>query len=148
VESTWETRDLPVLEAIVRLYDEGNQAVEARELTERTGFDYETVQQALWALAYEQPPFFDPIDTSTFGARDMAAVRSVSGHARRTVGAWPTPEGLADRIIAALNEAADNEPDEVKKGKLRRGAEAVGGVGKGVITDVLAQVITRGMYGS
>jgi hypothetical protein len=145
MESTWESRDLPVLEAIVRLSDEGNYPVEAQELTKRTGFDYETVQQALWALAYEQPPFFDPIDTSSFGGRDMAGVREVSGHARRTVSAWPTPEVLADRIITALNEAANNEPDEAKKGMLRRGAETVGGVGKDVLTGVLTQVITQGM---
>lgn len=50
--------------------------------------------------------------------------------------------------VSALNEAADNEPDEAKKGKLRRGAEAVAGVGRDVLADVMAQVITKGMYGS
>jgi hypothetical protein len=81
----------------------------------------------------------------TFGG--VVGIGAPTGHARRVVGAWPTPEGLADRIIATLNEAAYNEPDEAKKGKLRRGADAVAGVGKDMLTDVMAQVVTRGMYG-
>ncbi|WP_020387712.1 hypothetical protein [Kribbella catacumbae] len=81
------------------------------------------------------------------GEGHIMIVGAPTGHARRVVGAWPTPESLADRIIAALNDAADNEPDEAKKGKLRRAAEAVAGVGRDILTDVTAQVITKGMYG-
>jgi excisionase family DNA binding protein len=30
-------------------------------------------------------------------------------------GQWPTPEAWADRLVDALNDAAESEPDEVKR---------------------------------
>jgi hypothetical protein len=145
MESTWESRDLPVLETIVRLYDETGSSPDPSEISEALGLEGGEVQRALRALEHEQPSFvtrFDKVLTSR-----IVGIGAPTGHARRVVGAWPTPEGLADRIIAALNEAANNETDETKKGKLRRAAEAVAGVGRDILTDVTAQVITKGMYG-
>lgn len=72
-------------------------------------------------------------------------VGGVTGHARRTVGAWPTPESLTDRLAAAFVEAAEAETEPTKKGKLRSAAEFFGGVGKDVSSEVIAKVITHGM---
>jgi len=69
----WETRDLPVLRAIVGLSDEGMDYIEATEIAKRTGFDDDTVQNALWALAGEHPPFFSYEDGSTFDGRRIDA---------------------------------------------------------------------------
>lgn len=145
VESTWETRDLRVLENIVNAYDETGSSPRPPSIATSIGLPEEEVQRALRALRHNEPPFFTKMTGAMGGI--ILLIGEPTGHARRVVGAWPTPDALADRIIAALNDAADNEPDEEKKGKLRRGAEAVAGVGKGVLTDVMAQVITKGMYG-
>ncbi|MFI7067083.1 hypothetical protein ACIBL3_39220 [Kribbella sp. NPDC050124] len=146
MESTGETRDLPVLTHIVEFYDENGHTPDPSDITEACGFDdKETVQRALRALQHEEPPFIKGLQTVLTG--DAIGIGAPTGHARRVVGAWPTPDALADRIIAALNDAADNEPDEVKKGKLHRAAAAVAGVGRDILTDVTAQVITKGMYG-
>ncbi|GAA1691942.1 hypothetical protein GCM10009745_41660 [Kribbella yunnanensis] len=145
MESTWESRDLPVLEAIVRLYEETGTLMSPSRIGVTAGVPESDVQKALRALQHNDPPYITKL--SKQGNGDVYLVGAPTGHARRTVGAWPTPDALADRIIAALNEAADNEPDEVKKGKLRRAAEAVAGVGRDILTDVTAQVITKGMYG-
>ncbi|MGC4940784.1 hypothetical protein [Kribbella sp. DT2] len=145
MESTWETRDLPVLEAIVRLYDETGSAMRPSAINAAAGLSEDDLQRALRALRDNEPPFVTKMSGSLGGG--IMLVGAPTGHARRVVGAWPTPEGLADRIVAALNEAADNEPDEAKKTKLRRAAEAVAGVGRDILTDVTAQVITKGMYG-
>jgi hypothetical protein len=58
------------------------------------------------------------------------------------VGAWPTPEGLADRILAALADTAENGPSEEERGKARKVLDAAGGVGKSVLTNVLTKVLT------
>jgi len=55
--------------------------------------------------------------------RETFSVSNPTGHARRTVGTWPTPDLWADRLIAALTEAAENETDPDKKSKLRKAAE-------------------------
>ena len=71
---------------------------------------------------------------------DVLALR----HARRTVGTWPPPpEAWADRLIEAINEAADSEPDPEQRSKLRRLAGAVAEVGRGVFSEVIATVITK-----
>lgn len=144
MESTWERRDLPVLRGIVRLYDENPRSpVTAGQLEAATGLPGPEVQSALFALAAEEPPFFTPVDGSSAVGSQIAGAARPTGHARRTVGTWPTPELLADRIVNALNEAADQETDEVRKGKLRQLAGILGGFGRDVLVDVTAQVITR-----
>lgn len=143
MESTWENRDLPVLDAVVTIADEGDGFAYAEQIQERTGLDDETVQRALFALGHEQPPYFEPTVTADLDGRRIGWLTNVTGSARRAVGAWPTPESLAERIVQALQGAADNEPDEQKRGKLLRAAEGVGGVGRGVLTEVIASVITK-----
>jgi hypothetical protein len=130
----------------VRLYDETGTAMRTPAIGVAAGLSEENLQRALRALEHNDPPLVTKM-TGSFGG-GIILVGAPTGYARRVVGAWSTPESLADRIVAALNEEADTEADEVKKGKLRRAAEAVAGVGRDILTDVTAQVITKGMYGS
>ena len=83
-----------------------------------TGLAAKTVQQALRALRHEQPPFVTDM-TAVMGG-EIVFVAAPTGHARRAVAAWPTAEGLADRIVVAMDAAADAETDEEKKSWLRR----------------------------
>ena len=145
MESTWESRDLPVLEAIVAICDETGSSASKQAVAERTGLDEGTVRLSFFALAAEQPPLFRIGNPSSLAVRDINYATDPTGHARRIVGAWPTPESLAERIVAALNEAAEEEADDEIKGRLKRGAEALSGVGKGVLTGVLTHVITQGI---
>lgn len=142
---TWETRDLPVLRALVQAVDEGVGApIRSDEVIRRTGFDADTVQGALWALAGELPPFFEYRDASTYGGRDLTVVQ-LTGHARRTAGTWPTADAWADRLVEALTEAAAQETDEAKRGKLRRAADVLGGLGRDVLAEVVTGAIARGV---
>lgn len=129
----------------MRLYDETGGLMGSTAIGAAAGLSEEDTQRALRALQHNSPSFVTDMREAADG--DILLVDAPTGHARRVAGAWPTPESLTDRIIAALNDAADNEPDEAKKGKLRRAAEAVAGVGRDILTDVTAQVITKGMYG-
>src|SRR5689334_21083389 len=138
VASTWENRDLLVLRAVVEICDDDAWGMaEVGEIAERTGINEPDVNKALWKLAGERPSFFELSDQSTFGGRDIGGVSNPSGHAQRTVGAWPTPESLVERMMAALNDAADRAETAEEKTRLKRAADALGGVVKGVITGVL-----------
>jgi hypothetical protein len=142
MDSTWEDRDLPVLRAVVRIEDDTQHHVRAEQIKEATGLDDKDVQRALGALARENPPFFEIIDASSMGGTFYMGAVNCTGHARRTVGSWPTPDNLADRIIAGLQEAADNAPSEEERSRARKVLDGVGGVGKGVLTGVLVKVLS------
>jgi hypothetical protein len=143
MDSTWEHRDLPVLNAIVELYDETSAPVMADALARATGLDRRDVSRALLALADEQPRLFAPIDGSALNSREIFAATEPTGYARRTVGAWPTAESLADRIVAALNEAAEAEADEGKRRRLRELAAGLGGFGRDLLVEVTSGVIVK-----
>jgi hypothetical protein len=59
------------------------------------------------------------------------------------VGQWPSAEAVADRIVAALVEAADREPDEGKRSRLRAAAETLGSFGRDLLVSVAANVATK-----
>ena len=47
---------------------------------------------------------------------DIIFIGAPTGHARRAVGAGPTAETIAHRLVKALDEAADREPDPEREG--------------------------------
>jgi hypothetical protein len=144
VQDTWTARDLPVLEAIVELADEGSSQIRPNQIVDRTGLSSDLVMRALFALADDDPPHFTYVDGSSMGRRHIIAVKSPTGKARRAVGSWPTPEIMADRLIDALNQAAENEPDEARKGRLRQAASYIGSFGRDLLVEVMGSVISQG----
>ena len=145
-KNTWTPRDLPVLEAVVDLADEGTQHISAEVIAERTGLDVTQVNRALAALADESPPLFHAEEMDAWGeARHFLAVERPTGEARRRVGAWPTPEILADQLLAAFGAAAAAESDAAKKSKLQGVAEFLAGVGRDVLVKVASEMATRSM---
>jgi hypothetical protein len=143
MESTWETRDLPVLDAIVRHFDESDDPFEAQipnveMFAKLTGMDPGQVGRAVRALS---PRFIETLDTRD-GLLDVS-IMGVTDEAREAVGQWPTAEAIADRIVAGLLEAADREPDERKRTKLRAAADTLGSFGRDLLVSVAANVATR-----
>ena len=114
MESTWESRDLPVLDAVVRYFDEQPEAArltldEAAELTHRDRMD---VYRALKPLA---PAFVRLQDL--WGDRPDALVWGVTDEARRTVGQWRSSmmpavslEPEQEELLKTLVEASRNVP--------------------------------------
>jgi hypothetical protein len=101
------------LEVIVQLYDETGGLMGSTAIGAAAGLSEEDTQRALRALQHNNPSFVTKMQAQ--GSGDIYLVGPPTGHARRVVGAWPTPESLTNRIVAALNEAADTETDEAKK---------------------------------
>jgi DNA-directed RNA polymerase specialized sigma subunit len=140
---SWEELHLPVLRAVVERYDETGQAVRFEEIAERSDLSSDEVRRAFRALEHEQPPFF--AETSGTAEHGVLIVTSPTGHARRTVGQWPTAESLADKIVASLREAAEQEEDPEKAGWLKRSASWFSGAGRDVLVSVASSAVTRGV---
>jgi hypothetical protein len=142
VESTWENRDLPVLDAIVRYYDESEnpyaRILDVEMLAKITGMDPGQVGRAVRALR----PRFIRIEETMGGIMD-AAIMGITDEAREKVGQWPTAEAVADRIVTELVKAAEQEPDERKRTKLRAAAETLGSFGRDLLISVAANVATK-----
>lgn len=143
MEDTWSLRDLPVLEAIVQAHELTGRAVTPHEIASHAGIDEATVHTALKALAGENPPFFTNVKTRASG--HVSLIGPPTGHARRAVGAWPTAEVIAERLVEALGEAADREPDEERKSFLRKTAAYLANAGRDLAVDVGAAAINRQM---
>jgi hypothetical protein len=141
---TWETRDLPVLKAIVELSDEGVHYIKPDAIAERTGLDKDQVQLALLALNTESPPYFTPIEA---GAEEplIIVVKDVTGSARRAVGTWPTGERLAKQIIEGLRAAAEAEPEEEKRSRLQQTIQFLDNAGWGVLLGVAGNIASKGL---
>jgi hypothetical protein len=58
------------------------------------------------------------------------------------------PEVWADGIIRALLEAAEREPDQERRSRLRATAEGLAGFGRDVLVGVLLGGITQAMGSS
>jgi hypothetical protein len=78
------------------------------------------IRKAFNALCAETPKIFP----NYWHALDVGVsrVERPTGEARRRLGMWPAPESLADRLMQATAIAADQEPDEEKRGKLKTAA--------------------------
>lgn len=144
---TWKTRDLPVLKTIVEMSEEGHSLIQPHQIIARMDMAPEDVLRALAALAGERPPFFQFEDSTDFdsGMREIDAIHSPTGHARRAIGAWPTPESLAEQIVAGLEAAAAAEPDEEKRSKLKQTAQFLGTTGWSVLLGVAGNAASAGV---
>jgi hypothetical protein len=145
MESTWELRDLPVLDAVVRYFDEhdGAEIPDVETFAKLTGMDPTQVARAVRVLS----PRFIKTQASLGGLMDVA-VMGVTDEARQAVGQWPSPEVLVERLVQALREAAEHEPDPERKGHLRALAEGLGGFARDVAVGVLSGGITQTMGSS
>jgi hypothetical protein len=143
VESSWESRDLPVLDAVVHYLDEHVDAIpDVAQIAVITGRDPAEVHQALRAM---EGHFIHVPDMSVGADAQNYFVDGVTPQARRAVGQWPSPEVWVDRLVQALREAAEREPDPERRGRLRAMAEGLGGFARDVAVGVLSGGITQSM---
>jgi hypothetical protein len=97
VESTWWNRDLPVLDAAVRLFQE-QDFVEVRDLARETGLDPNDVAHALLDMRYEYVS-----EVQSMGDKEDWSIDGVTAAARRAVGQWPTPANIVASLAVAFS---------------------------------------------
>jgi len=88
VQSTWETRELPVLRAVVKLLEQpGSFEASVSQISAATGIDKADVDRAIEALKGEYITEYQQFLTG--GDPSTWAVRGTTAKARRAVGQWP-----------------------------------------------------------
>jgi hypothetical protein len=140
LESTWHTRDLPVLIAAARKLESGHAKFRASELAPEVGIGEGDATRAAIALAEGRYLQVNPI--GSMQGLSGAIVIALTERGRRTVGLWPS-EDLGDDLVATLRQAAEAVPDEDERGMLKKAANALGGVSRDILTEVAAAVIAR-----
>jgi hypothetical protein len=89
VQNTWETRELPVLRAVVKLLDQpGSFEASVSQISDETGIDKADVDRAIEALKGEYVTEYQQFLTG--GDPSTWAVRGITSGARRAVGQWPS----------------------------------------------------------
>jgi hypothetical protein len=143
-QDTWSERDLPVLRAVVDIYEQtGRKVIRLGELAKATGFDEDTVTRAARVLNRE--PYFE-LKGEFFGG-GFIGVGAPTSDALRTAGQWPSAETMLERLISALELSSDDDelPDEERTKRKRAAAwlrttmyqvavNALGGAGGNLIT--------------
>ena len=137
VRSTWFDRDLPVLEAVVTIFEEegGQGVVTVRQIAERTGMDPQQVFSALLAM---KDVYVGLRQVMAGGDPNPQMVTRVAPLARIATGQWPSPESFADRLVKALETASEEAADGSEKTMLRRAYEALSGMGRDVLVSVVS----------
>lgn len=143
MRDTWSDRDGLVLNALVEAFDDPDKqpAMTVETLVDATGLVERDVRAALIALQREDPPLIDGL--RVIGERHPIQIMDVTAEAYRRVGAWPTPERLVDRLVAGLQRAADDEPDEIRRSRMRQIALDLAGAFRGVATEVAAAAVIK-----
>jgi hypothetical protein len=138
---TWTSRELPILRALVaRLDDPDVRNASPEQLAAVTGLSPDAISRALTALAEAEPPYFT--GAKSWGERYPNPIFRVTERGRRAAGQWPASDSAADAIIAALESAAEIEPDGDKKSALGRTAAFLAGAGREVFYRVVTGVVS------
>lgn len=137
MHDTWATRELPVLDATVRLLEE-SYMVTVSDIATKTSLDAPTVARSLEAL---DPAYVDFRKTETGGDPTFWYVFKVTPQARRAVGQWPTPDSFVTRLAEELSAAAGQEEDAERKGLLSYAARLVGDTLRDVAVRAAGQVL-------
>lgn len=127
----------------MEVFERTGRVLSPNEIVEQSGLQADQVEAALRALEGEDPPFITKLERRASGG--ISLVGKPTGHARRAVGAWPTPESIADRLIGALDDAAEREQDPERKSWLRKTAAYLGNAGRDLAVEIGATAINRQM---
>jgi hypothetical protein len=141
MEDTWESRDLLVLDAVVSYFEEhaGTKFPQVYDIADLIGRDSVEVYRALRAL---RPTYVELSEVMSGGDPKPHMIVGITDEARRAVGQWPTAEGIVDRLTQGLLDAADREPDERKRSRLRAVAEGLRSFARDVAVEVISNAAT------
>lgn len=137
----WRSQDLPVLVTAARLLQE-EEHPSAHEVA--TALSIEPKQAIKSIVALDDAAYLSSRMNPGDGGILSAHILGLTERGRRTVGIWPSGEGV-DALVDALKqaEAATSDPEE--KNIIRRAAGAVGLVSRDIMVDVLAAMAAKNL---
>jgi hypothetical protein len=146
-ESTWESRELPVLEALRALEVERearrHPKIDLGEVADRVELPRHAVDAAAQALYEADPPYISGTPAWGTGPWQVINLR-LTERGRRAVRQWPSDE-VYEAFVGALQRRIDAEPDEVKRGKLEALLTHALDVGKGMVGSALVEALKYGL---
>lgn len=142
-EETWSWREQPLLEYATELERTGELArlkPRAHVFADALGLQEDDVTLGLGALIDAR--YIVAVDTRAGGGKRIIRVTGLTEKARRATGQWPSADPFSSLVQLLEARIADTADPEVKS-KLRAFRDAVLGIGSGVATSVLAELIKR-----
>jgi DNA-binding PadR family transcriptional regulator len=140
VENRWES-DQQVLAAVVELYEKDGNSVRRNEVhAALEDLDDDAIDQALRRLS--STGFIVGRGT---GQAAVVAVVGVTEKGLRASGFWPSQDEAIDRMLQALEEAAEREPDPERQSKLRSVVTSFRSAGREVMIDVASAMLQAGV---
>jgi hypothetical protein len=136
--STWATRELPILRSALRHKDAGEQLVSLEVIRAEAGLDVVQMRVGMTALQSASPPYLGA-SRSVAGPGEVGGfVHVVTERTRRELGTWPTSANVVDELVAALERAAEREPEPDRRSRLRSLAEGLSGFAREVAVGVVS----------
>ena len=138
-QSTWEYRELAILEAVAQTDIDGPSAMsygELREVLDISERDLFLGIRALYEGGYIQADFHPNGPTEIYGIE-------LRERGRRAVGQWPSDDDAYGNLLQLLEERAAAEPDPDRKSRFLRVINVLEDVGANTVGGVLATLIQR-----
>lgn len=135
VRNTWAERELPILRIALREIDAGQHHVALEAIRSETGLEVDQMRAASRAL--ESAGYIE-VQGRAMGPRVSGYVMGVGERTRRELGSWPAPDNVVARLIAALDQAAEEEAEPERKSKLRAVAQGLGGVARDIAVGAIS----------
>jgi hypothetical protein len=131
---TWTSRALPFLRSAVSRFETYGEAT-SEEIASDTGLDFGLLHETAFRLRDEG------YLNISFEGGGTFSVAGVTALGLTAVGAWPTPEGFVDRLLAALEarEAAATTEDE--RTRIRRVLDVVSALGRDVLVNAAGSAL-------
>jgi len=139
-ESTWDTREMPILEAVADAEAAGADATNDT-IAEATGLEDREIQRGLLALYEAQ--YLTGIEAAAEELCYLINIRLLE-RGRREVRQWPA-ENAVDRFVEALSERIEETTDPEERSRLEKLREGALSIGRDVLVAVLTKVATGGV---
>ncbi|MDR8019215.1 hypothetical protein [Nesterenkonia aerolata] len=143
--STWETIEVPVLEATVSLLESKNPGSPTTldEIVEASGLERDEVNRTIGKLSQEHLVAND-ISAAGAGAIDWI-VKGVTPKGLRAAGVWPSENAAAGAFLEALDQQIEEAPEgSSKKSALEQIKASAKNVTEGTLTAVFAAAVKAG----
>jgi DNA-binding MarR family transcriptional regulator len=133
--STWQDRELRILNHVVQAWEDGEYA-EVADIAEALDLDYDQAVRVVDVLRK------DDYLTGVGVAEDPCLLHiEPTAKARRAVDQWPMPGSeMYDRLLQVLDERIAAEPDERKRTRLQRFRDGAADVGRSALGGVLVEL--------
>ena len=135
----WVSRDYPVLREVTRLIDQGAGTVNTSDIAATLRMTEEASGLALAAL--ERRGLVS--DLVEVGVGYPLGVCQVSGAAYLLTGLHPDGDDALSSLMSVLRQAADSSADDDERGRLRRAADALGGISRDISAGVFTAWLTH-----